>query len=447
MADKHADQHRNTNQQDHEPDKSHRFINEKIVRQPLSRRQVARKILLTVFCAVLFGVLSAICFVVSRPVAERLLGQETPEESSQITIPKDDPETTQATTAEESSEAEPAQTEPVDEMVRSEMEKYRYSIDDLNKLYSNLRAIAVNADDSLVVVHSIQHEKDWFDNPIETSGQFSGIIIARTRAEILILAPGQAVKAAESIEVAFPDNTMMPGTVKQSDTIAGLAVISVDAAQMDSEQFKKVEAIELGNSYSVKQGDLVVAVGAPAGIVHSSDYGNISYVVRNVQTVDGTSRFFYTDANGDADAGTFLVNTSGELIGWVTDQYDDEDSGRMTTVVAVSDYKGILSMLINGISAPYFGIKGQEVNQAMEDSGMPYGIYVTASITDGPAYNAGIQAGDIITWMNGEQVGNMKDFQNQVEKLHVGDKIKVAVLRNGKDEYKEIEFPVTIGAR
>ena len=55
-------------------------------------------------------------------------------------------------------------------MVRSEMEKYRYSIDDLNKLYSNLRTIASDADDSLVVVHSIQHEKDWFDNPIETSG-------------------------------------------------------------------------------------------------------------------------------------------------------------------------------------------------------------------------------------------------------------------------------------
>ena len=42
-------------------------------------------------------------------------------------------------------------TEAVDEMVRSEMEKYRYSIDDLNKLYSNLRTIASDADDSLVV--------------------------------------------------------------------------------------------------------------------------------------------------------------------------------------------------------------------------------------------------------------------------------------------------------
>lgn len=446
MADKRADQHPNKNQQDRGPDKSHRFINEKIVRQPMSRRQIARKILLTVFCAVLFGVLSAICFVVSRPVAERFLGQETPEESSQFTIPKDNPETTQATMSVPSTEV-PAQTEPVDVLVRSAIEKYNYSVDDLNKLYGNLRAIAVDADDSLVVVHSIQHEKDWFDNPIETSGQFSGIIIARTRSEILILTPEEAVEAADSIEVAFPDNTMMAGTVKQSDTITGLSVVSVDAAKMDSEQFKKVEAIELGNSYGVKQGDIVIAVGAPAGIVHSSDYGNISYVVRNVQTVDGNSRIFYTDANGDAGAGTFLLNISGELIGWVTDKYDEDGVCKMTTVVAISDYKGILERLSNGIPAPYFGIKGQEVSPAMEESGMPHGIYVTATVTDSPAYNAGIQAGDIITWMNGEQVGNMKDFQNLVEKLHSGDKIKVAILRSGKDEYKEIEFSVTIRAR
>ncbi|MFQ9704435.1 MAG: hypothetical protein ACLR0U_25305 [Enterocloster clostridioformis] len=52
----------------------------------------------------------------------------------------------------ETEPTEPVMTEAVDEMVRSEMEKYRYSIDDLNKLYSNLRTIASDADDSLVVV-------------------------------------------------------------------------------------------------------------------------------------------------------------------------------------------------------------------------------------------------------------------------------------------------------
>ena len=49
-------------------------------------------------------------------------------------------------------------------------------------------------------------------------------------------------------------------------------------------------------------------------------------MVRNVHTVDGSSRVFYTSASGDAEAGTFLLNTSGELIGWVTDKYD-EDGG------------------------------------------------------------------------------------------------------------------------
>ena len=46
----------------------------------------------------------------------------------------------------------------------------------------------------------------------------------------------------------------------------------------------------------------------------------------------------------------------------------------MTTVVAISDYKGILTMMSNGIPAPYFGDQGQEVSQAMADSGMPSGI-------------------------------------------------------------------------
>ena len=170
-------------------------------------------------------------------------------------------------------------------------------------------------------------------------------------------------------------------------------------------------------------------------------------MIRNVQTIDGTARVFYANTAFDAAAGTFLVNTSGELIGWATDKYT-EKSGSMATVVAISDYKGILELLSNGVTPPYFGVKGQDVSQAMEESGMPKGVYVTEAVADSPAYNAGIQPGDVITWMNSQEVGNMKDFQNQVERLHEGDAIKVAVQRNnGRDEYKEIEFDVTIGAR
>ena len=447
MADKGGDRLSGNKGQEPGQDRPRPFINEKIVRQPVTKRQIARRILLTVFCAVLFGVLSAVCFVVSRPVAEKILGQKSTEESTQITIPKDEPETPAPTPEETTEQEESSETEAVEELVRSELKKYPYSVEDLNKLYNNLRAIAMDADNGLVSVHSIQHGTDWFDNPIETTGQFSGAVISCTRGEILILTPEEAVEQADSIEVVFADGTMAPGAVKQSDSVMGLAVVSVGASQMDSGAFKKVVPINLGNSYGVKQGDMVVAIGAPAGIVHSSDYGFISYVIRNVQTVDGTARIFYTNTHSDTEAGTFLLNASGDLIGWATDKYAD-GSSIMTTVVAISDYKGILEMLSNGVAAPYVGIRGQEVSQAMEESGMPNGIYITAAVTDSPAYEAGIQPGDVLTWMNGEQVGSMKDFQNQVEKFHVGDKVKIAVLRsNGRDEYKEIEFDVTIGAR
>lgn len=444
MWDKGADQHKDKNKEQGEQDKAHPFINEKILRPPMTKRQEVRRILLTVVCAVLFGILSAICFVLSKPIAERLMGQETRSELSQITIPKDEPEPSASETAASETGEE---TRPVDEMVRAEIEKYQYSMNDLNKLYGNLRNVAEEADKGLVVVHSIQHEKDWFDNPIETSGQFSGVVIASARSEILILAPDKAVESADTIEVAFSSGMVLPGTVKQSDSVMDLAVVSVDASQMDNDQFKKVEAISLGNSYGVKQGDIVVAVGAPAGIVHSSDYGSVSCVVRNVQTVDGTTRVFYTDAVGDSVAGTFILNTQGELIGWTTDEYDESSTSDLTKVMAVSDYKGMLEKMSNGNGVPYFGIRGQEVSQAMEEKGIPDGIYVISAVNDGPAYNAGIQSGDVITWMNGSKVVNMKDFQNQVESFHPGDKIKVAVLRSGKDRYTEIEFQITIGSR
>lgn len=157
-------------------DKPHRFINEKIVRQPLSKRQIARRILLTAFCGVLFGVLAAVCFVVSKPLAERYLGQEQPEESSQITIPKDELETTTAAPVETTQAVSqpPKETEPISQIVKSEMENYQYTVDDLNAMYSSLRSVATEVGKGVVAVHSIQHQVDWFDNPIETTGSTPG---------------------------------------------------------------------------------------------------------------------------------------------------------------------------------------------------------------------------------------------------------------------------------
>ena len=183
-------------------------------------------------------------------------------------------------------------------------------------------------------------------------------------------------------------------------------------------------------------------------MVHSSSYGFISYIAKNVQMTDGNARVLYADVKSRADAGTFLFNTDGELIGWGTDRYDQDVETGMKTFMSISDYKGILELLSNGIPVPYFGIEGQEVTTEMEKNGMPAGIYITAAAPESPAYNAGLQSGDILDEINDVKIEGMKNFQAQVERLHVGDHITVTVQRNnGKDEYKEIEFAVTMGAR
>lgn len=440
MADKRTDKDDNVKE-----DRSWQFIQEKIVRQPLSRRQIIRYIILTVICAVLFGTISAVCFTVTKTVAKKIMGQEKAEESRPITIPKDEPETQTPVPVQETS-TEP--TEPVEEKVRSELEKYPYSLEDLNKMYGNLRTLASEADKSIAAIHSIQREKDWFDNPIETTGQFSGVVIDVRREEVLVLAPSKAVETADSLEVVFSDSEVVPGTVKQTDSQMGLTVICADVSSLEDVQYEKIKPVKLGNSYSSRQGDLVFTMGSPAGMVHSSSYGFISYIAKNVQMTDGNARVLYADVKSRADAGTFLFNTDGELIGWGTDRYDQDVETGMKTFMSISDYKGILELLSNGIPVPYLGIEGQEVTTEMEKNGMPAGIYITAAAPESPAYNAGLQSGDILDEINDVKIEGMKNFQAQVERLHVGDHITVTVQRNnGKDEYKEIEFAVTMGAR
>lgn len=440
MADKRTDKDDNVKE-----DRSWQFIQEKIVRQPLSRRQIIRYIILTVICAVLFGTISAVCFTVTKTVAKKIMGQEKAEESRPITIPKDEPETQTPVPVQEAS-TEP--TEPVEEKVRSELEKYPYSLEDLNKMYGNLRTLALEADKSIAAIHSIQREKDWFDNPIETTGQFSGVVIDARREEVLVLAPSKAVETADSLEVVFSDSEVVPGTVKQTDSQMGLTVICADVSSLEDVQYEKIKPVKLGNSYSSRQGDLVFTVGSPAGMVHSSSYGFISYIAKNVQMTDGNARVLYADVKSRADAGTFLLNTDGELIGWGTDRYDQDVETGMKTFMSISDYKGILELLSNGIPVSYLGIEGQEVTTEMEKNGMPAGIYITAAAPESPAYNAGLQSGDILDEINDVKIEGMKNFQAQVERLHVGDHITVTVQRNnGKDEYKEIEFAVTMGAR
>ena len=432
----------------HDPDKkrveNRRFINEKVVKRPLTRGQIAKRLLALFLTAVLFGIVATVSFVMSKSFVDRFWKKDAPEESS-ISIPKDDPSES-TTAAVEESEAATTQA-PIRDVVQSEMEKYQFTVDDLNSMVSALRTQIQKADKGIVTVHSVQQEMDWFDNPVETSGLYAGAVIADTPQELLILTPEEAALQADAIKVTFNDGRSAAAQVKQKDHTAGMAVISVARSDIEEITWNNLATLPLGNSYVMREGDIVGAIGSPAGVVHSIDYGHVSYVMKNAQMVDQTARIIYADVDADVEKGTFLINTAGELIGWAMEPQTDDQNSSMSQIMGVSGYKGILEKLTNGQEAPYFGIIGQSVTEAMDVEGLTTGVYVVNSVTGGPAYNAGIQNGDIITEVNGKDILSMREFQTIVEGLGCGKEVAVVVKRNGREEYTELRFAVTIGVR
>lgn len=427
-----------------EPKENRQFIREKIVQPPLTGKQIAKKISLFLVTALLGGAAAGVGFGVAKPFAEDYLVPEPVEESTPITIPKDEPE---STLSEEMTVPEPEETEPIEEIFQSAIEEHEYTAQDLDHWFQGLYQAAQEADKSIVQVHSVKEELDWFDNPVSTSGLYAGAIVASGNQELLILTPECAVEFADSIKVTFSDGTQVGGSIKAVDGSSELAIVSVDISLLSESTLESAPALKLGNSYGVQQGDILIALGAPAGMVHSVNYGIVSYVMRNVQTPDGLTRLLYTDMMSNAARGTFLVNISGELVGWATEQYTQEENQGMTIIRGISDYKTALEKLSNGKRVPYLGVKGQEVTASMAENGLPYGVYVTESIPDGPAYNAGIQNGDIIVRVGTKEIATMKDYQNQLENQEPGTEVTVVVQRKGIEEYKELEYQVTVGAR
>ena len=101
----------------------------------------------------------------------------------------------------------------------------------------------------------------------------------------------------------------------------------------------------------------------------------------------------------------------------------------------------------NGEGLPYFGARFRDVNETMQSTGMPEGAYITEAVPDGPAYQAGIQNGDIIVAYGDEPVISQGELRTRIENSHPEDAVRVKVMRAGREEYREIEFEVKIAER
>ena len=435
-----------------------RFVRETIAGSG-KRSAFWKKVLLTAGLAAVFGVVASLVFVLARPGWESLVGPEETETESASIFPSSEEETeTPEETTEEETEPEP-ETDPPEETDAASREELLEEVDrriaehmtdirEYDALYGAKRGVAAQADRSVVTVASHTAEKDWFDTEILNEKETCGVIIAVTDSEMLILTDYDPISPGEELYVKFGSLAEVNAVLKQSDGIFGIAVVSVSLFDLGEDVIDRYIAIPLGSAMTAQRGQPILAVGQPMDYISSLAYGNISYINSGVTATDATVTVLQTDISASSDPRGAILNTSGELIGWITRNYSSSSTENFLTAISLGDLKNSIECLAAGRQMPALGIRGQTVTASISEArGIPAGVYVTRAVSGRPADEAGVQAGDILTGVDGETIASVRDLTQLLCGREPGDEVTLRLLRQGRDDYETIILTATLQGR
>ncbi len=299
-----------------------------------------------------------------------------------------------------------------------------------------------------VTVSATSTGTTWFDNEESNTETFSGVITTVGRNEILILTTSGAAQS-ESVRVKFHNGVSVDAFVKQFSNEDGLCVLAVSTESgLDEHMLDELEGIEFAARETIENGEAVIACGSPLGVSGSYSFGDIGYINDSEAGYDVSQRVAYTDALSDAGRGTFFIDYEGRLIGIVGTGAGssgvDDGLSRIVTCYSLND---TVNALKAGAKIAYTGVMGADVTFDMKYSGIPEGCYVTGVDQDSPAYTAGIMRGDIISSVNGDEIGGMGDYQRAIRRLDPGASLEIILKRPAAGEYRDMTFTVTAGER
>lgn len=423
------------------------FIKEKIKNKPINRKRLFIKAAGCVSGAIVFGVIASLTMIIVLPKLENTTKDVI--KPDKVTIPLDASEVQETTTLEnaqdEVKEEEVEEKEPETVIVNNTVD---LTADDFKTLYKSLADVATVASRYMVTVTGVINEVDWFEDTLENENQDSGIIFAENGQELLILSTCVNILEAQRITITFCDGKMYDGYIKSYDPNTNVSVIAVPMEELEENTKEAVTIAVLGNSYAVLKGDLVISIGSPLGYTDSVTYGVITSSAKTVSIEDANYKVITTDAIGSDKASGALINMKGEVIGFIKPDFSLDSVVSTITAIAISDLKPLIEKLSNSAELLKLGIKGSEVTTVLaEEHNLPVGLYIKEVTLDSPAMNAGIQSGDVMVGINDSKISSFKELQAKLAEYVEGDQITAVVMRQGKNEYKELTFEVTLTKR
>ena len=266
------------------------------------------------------------------------------------------------------------------------------------------------------------------------SGVGSGFIVSEDGR---ILTNSHVVDGADTVRVTLKDGRTLEGTVLGSDPITDVAVIDVEGDDLPTLSVSEAELLP---------GEVAIAIGNPLGLDNTVTVGIVSATGRTSGQVgipDNRTDFIQTDAAiNPGNSGGPLLNAKGEVIGMNTAIIQGAQGlGFAIPIDAVQRISG--QIVANGkVEHPFIGIQMVNLTPEVRDSinqdpsinvtvNTETGVFISGVVPGSPAARAGLQAGDVLSQVNGEAITTGQEVQQAVEANGLDSDLQLNIERNG----------------
>jgi serine protease DegQ len=300
---------------------------------------------------------------------------------------------------------------------------------------ANASAQAVAAGDIPAVVRKVEPSVVTI---FVGNGLGSGVVWAKDGTVVTNHHVIESAGTGGRVQVAFADGRRVAGRVRASDPITDLAVVKADRTDVPPAAFQRSLPVV---------GELAVAIGSPLGLESTVTAGIISGLHREIPGADQQSLvdLLQTDAAiSPGNSGGALVNGRGEIVG-INEAYLPPSTGAVslgfaipsTTVVDV-----VRQLLENGrASHAFLGITPQAITPEIADQlglDRTTGVLVFEVEQGGPAADAGIQPGDVLTRMGNRELEGVEDLLDELRQHKAGDRVQITLVRGGRTQQVEV---------
>jgi Do/DeqQ family serine protease len=257
----------------------------------------------------------------------------------------------------------------------------------------------------------------------------SGVIVDPSG---LVVTNHHVIEGMTEVKVALSDRREFPAKIVLRDPRTDLAVLRIAA----NERFP---VLEMGDSDAIEVGDIVLAIGNPFGVGQTVTQGIVSALARTQIGINDYGFFIQTDAAiNPGNSGGALVDLDGKLIG-VNSAIVSRSGGSVGIgfAIPVNMVRSVVAAAENGgvVRRPWLGAGLQNVTKDIADSlglDRPAGALVVSVFPAGPAAEAGLKRGDVVTAVDGRGVDDAEGVGFRLGVKPLGGAATLTVLRDGK---------------